>query len=169
MLCIKDMAGLLKPYAAKKLVSELKQEIGIPVLNVPLITWASEANPLTGLVFCADCGVRMYNHRKKSFPEKQDRGTDPTTGLYPFLRRKNTFPRGKVCVAVQFRPFRRFPVCGISLEMNSFYKLLTHRTPPLYPGISTPAVLRDRRTRSRRQSFYYDGKSGPAVRVSRFV
>lgn len=140
MLCIKDMAGLLKPYAAKKLVFELKQEIGIPVLNVPLITWASEANPLTGLVFCADCGVRMYNHRKKSFPEKQGRGTDPTTGLYPFLRR-----------------------------MNSFYKLLTHRTPPLYPGISIPAVLRDRRTRSRRQSFYYDGKSGPAVRVSRFV
>ncbi len=72
MLCIKDMAGLLKPYAAKKLVSELKQEIGIPVLNVPLITWASEANPLTGLVFCADCGVRMYNHRKKSIPELGD-------------------------------------------------------------------------------------------------
>lgn len=31
MLAIKDMAGLLKPYAAKKLVSELKQEIGIPI------------------------------------------------------------------------------------------------------------------------------------------
>lgn len=70
MLCIKDMAGLLKPYAAKKLVSELKQEIGIPVLNVPLITWASEANPLTDLVFCADCGVRMYNHRKKVISRK---------------------------------------------------------------------------------------------------
>lgn len=24
-----------------------------------------EANPLTGLVFCADCGSRMYNHRSK--------------------------------------------------------------------------------------------------------
>lgn len=23
-----------------------------------------EANPLTGLVFCADCGAKMYNHRK---------------------------------------------------------------------------------------------------------
>lgn len=25
-----------------------------------------EANPLTGLVFCSDCGKRMYNHRHKS-------------------------------------------------------------------------------------------------------
>lgn len=24
-----------------------------------------EANPLTGLVFCADCGAKMYNHRGK--------------------------------------------------------------------------------------------------------
>ena len=31
MLCIKDMAGLCKPHAAFKLVSALKQEIGIPV------------------------------------------------------------------------------------------------------------------------------------------
>ena len=25
---------------------------------------SGEANPLTGLVFCADCGAKMYNHRK---------------------------------------------------------------------------------------------------------
>ena len=31
MLCIKDMAGLCKPHAAFKLVTALKQEIGIPV------------------------------------------------------------------------------------------------------------------------------------------
>ena len=31
MLCIKDMAGLCKPYAAYKLVNALKQEIGIPI------------------------------------------------------------------------------------------------------------------------------------------
>lgn len=31
MLAIKDMAGLLKPYAAKKLVKALRQEIGIPI------------------------------------------------------------------------------------------------------------------------------------------
>jgi pyruvate carboxylase len=31
MLCIKDMAGLLKPLAAKKLVKALRDEIGVPV------------------------------------------------------------------------------------------------------------------------------------------
>ncbi len=31
MLAIKDMSGLLKPYAAKKLVTTLKQEIGLPI------------------------------------------------------------------------------------------------------------------------------------------
>ena len=42
------------------------------------------ANPLTGLVFCADCGSKMYNHRKKSFSEKEGHGIDPVTGLYPY-------------------------------------------------------------------------------------
>lgn len=31
MLCIKDMAGLCRPFAAKKLVKALKEEIGIPI------------------------------------------------------------------------------------------------------------------------------------------
>src|SRR5207249_1163160 len=31
ILAIKDMAGLVKPYAAKKLVKALKQEIGLPI------------------------------------------------------------------------------------------------------------------------------------------
>ena len=31
LLCIKDMAGLCKPFAARKLVETLKQEIGIPI------------------------------------------------------------------------------------------------------------------------------------------
>ena len=41
-----------------------------------------EANPLTGLVFCADCGARMYNHR--SYPHKQDNTLD--VGDYRFDR-----------------------------------------------------------------------------------
>ena len=28
------------------------------------------ANPLTGLVYCADCGEKMYNHRHRGNPEK---------------------------------------------------------------------------------------------------
>ena len=38
-----------------------------------------EANPLTGLVFCADCGAKMYNHRRR----KNGKGLDPETGLCP--------------------------------------------------------------------------------------
>ena len=29
-----------------------------------------ESNPLTGLVFCADCGAKMYNHRARAFVSK---------------------------------------------------------------------------------------------------
>ena len=41
------------------------------------------ANPLTGLVYCADCGAKMYNHRKASTAIKQGKGVDPVSGLYP--------------------------------------------------------------------------------------
>lgn len=52
MLCIKDMAGLCRPFAAKKLVKALKEEIGIPIhfhthdtsgINASSILSASEA------------------------------------------------------------------------------------------------------------------------------
>lgn len=52
MLCIKDMAGLCRPMAAKKLVKALKEEIGIPIhfhthdtsgLNASSILMAAEA------------------------------------------------------------------------------------------------------------------------------
>ena len=32
-ICIKDMSGLLKPYAARELVKALKQEVGVPTLD----------------------------------------------------------------------------------------------------------------------------------------
>ena len=32
-----------------------------------------EANPLTGLVFCADCGAKMYNHRARPFVDRYGR------------------------------------------------------------------------------------------------
>ena len=41
-----------------------------------------EANPLTGLVFCADCGAKMYNHRQKKNGRKNE-GPHPKTGLFP--------------------------------------------------------------------------------------
>lgn len=29
-----------------------------------------KANPLTGLMFCADCGAKMFNHRTKGYEKK---------------------------------------------------------------------------------------------------
>ena len=43
-----------------------------------------EANPLTGLIYCADCGEKMYNHKGRKQAEKENRGKDPVSGLYPY-------------------------------------------------------------------------------------
>ncbi|MCI6647136.1 MAG: pyruvate carboxylase, partial [Oscillospiraceae bacterium] len=58
MLCIKDMAGLLKPYAAKKLVYELKQEIGIPI---QLHTHNTSGNQVATLLLAAEAGVDVVD------------------------------------------------------------------------------------------------------------
>ncbi len=42
-----------------------------------------EANPLTGLIYCADCGAKMYNHRARSGAWKGERTVDAETGLFP--------------------------------------------------------------------------------------
>ena len=42
------------------------------------------ANPLTGLMFCSDCGAKMYNHRGRKQPNKENGGIDPISGLYPY-------------------------------------------------------------------------------------
>ena len=58
MLSIKDMAGLLKPYAAKKLVSTLKQEIGIPI---DLHTHDTSGNQVAALLLAAEAGVDVVD------------------------------------------------------------------------------------------------------------
>ena len=58
MLCIKDMSGILKPYAAKKLVSELKQEIGIPV---HLHTHDTSGNQIAAYLLAAEAGVDVVD------------------------------------------------------------------------------------------------------------
>ena len=41
------------------------------------------ASPFTGLVFCADFGEKMYNHRGQPDENKPNGGIDPVSGLLP--------------------------------------------------------------------------------------
>ena len=58
MLAIKDMSGLLKPYAAKKLVSTLKQAIGIPI---HLHTHNTTDNQIATYLMAAEAGVDVVD------------------------------------------------------------------------------------------------------------
>ncbi|MEA4954001.1 MAG: pyruvate carboxylase [Pseudoflavonifractor sp.] len=58
MLCVKDMSGLLKPYAAKKLVTTLKQEIGIPI---HLHTHDTSGNQIASYLMAAEAGVDVVD------------------------------------------------------------------------------------------------------------
>ena len=39
---------------------------------------------MTGLVYCADCGAKMYNHRNRNACLHNGDKIDPKTGLYPY-------------------------------------------------------------------------------------
>ena len=54
LLCIKDMSGLLKPYAAKKLVTTLKNEVGLPI---HLHTHDTTGNQVAAVLMAAEAGV----------------------------------------------------------------------------------------------------------------
>ena len=60
---------------------ELAQQIRKTVKRTDTI---GVANPLTGLVYCADCGAKLYNHRGRAQANKENRGMDPVSGLYPY-------------------------------------------------------------------------------------
>lgn len=57
-LCIKDMSGLLKPYAAKKLITTLKQEIGLPI---HLHTHDTTGNQVAMYLMAAEAGVDIVD------------------------------------------------------------------------------------------------------------
>ncbi len=58
ILCIKDMAGLLKPYAAKKLVETLKGEVGLPI---HLHTHDTSGNQIAALLMACEAGVDIVD------------------------------------------------------------------------------------------------------------
>ncbi len=58
LLAIKDMSGLLKPYAAKKLISTLKQEVGLPI---HLHTHDTSGNQVAAYLMAAEAGVDIVD------------------------------------------------------------------------------------------------------------
>lgn len=58
ILAIKDMSGLLKPYAAKKLVTALKNEIGLPI---HLHTHDTSGNQVAAYLLAAEAGVDIVD------------------------------------------------------------------------------------------------------------
>lgn len=58
LLCIKDMSGLLKPYAAKKLVTALKNEVGLPI---HLHTHDTSGNQVATYLMAAEAGVDIVD------------------------------------------------------------------------------------------------------------
>ena len=64
MLCIKDMSGLLKPLAAKKLISTLKQEIGLPV---HFHTHDTSGNQIAAYMLAAEAGVDVVDTAMPAF------------------------------------------------------------------------------------------------------
>ncbi|MBQ9979593.1 MAG: pyruvate carboxylase [Oscillospiraceae bacterium] len=58
ILCIKDMSGLLKPYAAKKLVTALKNEVGLPI---HLHTHDISGNQVAALLMASEAGVDIVD------------------------------------------------------------------------------------------------------------
>ena len=44
--------------------------------------FAETPNPLTGLLYCADCGAKLYNDSQKAYAQKHGYKPDPITGYY---------------------------------------------------------------------------------------
>lgn len=58
MLAIKDMSGLLKPYAAKRLVTALKNEVGVPI---HLHTHDTSGNQIATYMMASEAGVDIVD------------------------------------------------------------------------------------------------------------
>ncbi len=91
MLCIKDMSGLLKPFAAGKLVKALKNEVGLPI---HLHTHDTSGNQIATYLMAADAGVDIVDVAISSMSSLTSQpsmnslvtalaGTERDTGLDP--------------------------------------------------------------------------------------
>ena len=57
-ICIKDMSGLLKPYAAKTLIKALKEEVGVPI---HLHTHDTSGTQVAACLMAAEAGVDIVD------------------------------------------------------------------------------------------------------------
>ena len=96
ILAIKDMSGLLKPYAAKKLITALKQEIGIPVR---FHTHDTSGNQVAAILLASEAGVDIVDTAIASMSSLTSQpsmnsvvtalqGTERDTGLDPVRLQK---------------------------------------------------------------------------------
>jgi len=88
-ICIKDMAGLLKPYVAFELVSRLKETVGLPIhlhchattgMSTATILKASEAG-IDGVDAAISSMSHTYGHSATESVAAVLEGTDRDTGL----------------------------------------------------------------------------------------
>ncbi|MDR1778855.1 MAG: pyruvate carboxylase [Clostridiales Family XIII bacterium] len=91
IICIKDMAGLMKPYAAKQLFTAFKQELKVPVR---LHTHDTTGNQIATLMMAAEAGVDIVDTAIASMSSLTSQpsmnsivtalaGTERDTGLDP--------------------------------------------------------------------------------------
>ncbi len=66
LLAIKDMAGLLKPHAARLLIRTLRQEVSLPI---HLHTHDSAGGQMASLVLAAEEGIDIVDAAMAPFPE----------------------------------------------------------------------------------------------------
>ena len=79
-----------------------------------------KANVLTGLVFCADCGKKMYNHKRGSKAKQLHVLPDPVTGLYPI--------DGYCCSTYELRKYRSDKTCSSHSITSKALRILLLRT-----------------------------------------
>lgn len=103
IIAIKDMAGLLKPYAAKELVSALKANLNVPV---HLHTHDSTGNGVSAILMAAEAGVDIADTAIEAMSSLTSqpcmnsvvealKGTERDTGLDPDeLRRLSNYYGG---------------------------------------------------------------------------
>ncbi len=124
ILCIKDMAGLLKPYAAKRLISVLKQEVGLPI---HLHTHDTSGNQVAALLMAAEAGVDIVDTAIDSLSSMTSQpsmnavvtalqGSERDTGLDP--ERLNELSQYWADVRLRYKSFDR----GVKAPSAEIYR-----------------------------------------------